>query len=74
MRTFAANSANARRNRGVAPRIGRAADHDGACRRGRKGGAATLKGLFTAALVIGAGAVVYQALPDIRRYLRIRKM
>ncbi len=33
-----------------------------------------MKRLLIAALVIGAGVLVYQTLPDIKRYLRIRRM
>ncbi|WP_433256980.1 DUF6893 family small protein [Streptosporangium sp. CA-135522] len=33
-----------------------------------------LKRLVAAALVIGVAALVYQLIPDIKRYLRIRRM
>lgn len=33
-----------------------------------------LRKLFCAALLAGIGAVVWQSLPDLRRYLRISRM
>ncbi|ACZ86740.1 DUF6893 family small protein [Streptosporangium roseum] len=33
-----------------------------------------LKRLVTGALLVGVAVIVYQSIPDIRRYLRIRKM
>ncbi|GAA3071798.1 DUF6893 family small protein [Streptosporangium carneum] len=58
---------------GAGRRSGGATDRDGTRRRPRRG-AGALRRLLVAALVIGAGVVVYQVLPDVRRYLRIREM